>query len=364
SRADDHRRGGRWPGPPGWGDHAHGRDRTGSLGRCGDRRAAGARRGQRRYRTPPDHRDPGCRPGIDGSHDRPSSRTGTGDAPESTGSSGRRKNGAETMSDTDRSMMASRGRNSPGRLPAYDFTDAEEGSDAEFPTSLVSLGFITAALRRKARLWCATAVVGLLIGLGAYMALPATYQATTSVLLTAPPNQNPPDAILTDAALAQTRTVAGLALHKLGLGISVSSFLGSYTVTAITDRVLLFTVNAPSSGEAVSRARALATEFLQFRAAQLEAAQSLTLASLNQQVNQAKRHVSALAAQITQLAAQPTSAANQAKLKSLRAERTKATTALGALEQNTVDNQVTSQAATTATIKGSWVLDGATPILK
>ena len=56
--------------------------------------------------------------------------------------------------------------------------------------------------------------------------------------------------------------MAGLALAKLGLPESIDSFQTTYTVTAPTDRLLVITVNAPSTSEAVSRANALATEFL------------------------------------------------------------------------------------------------------
>jgi capsular polysaccharide biosynthesis protein len=270
------------------------------------------------------------------------------------------------MSDGDRSVLVpilGASDDSPERLPAYDdLTDAEESPAADFATDLVSLGFITAALRRSVRFWCATAVVGLLVGLGLSAAAVPTYQASTSLLLSPPSGQAPADSILTDAAVAQSRTVAGLAMHKLGLRQSVSLFLGTYTVTVVTDRVLLITVSAPSSNEAVSRASALATEFLRFRADQLEAGQKLLLSSLNQQINQAKQHIKAITARISQLSTQPASPAQQAKLNSLRTERSQAKSVLTPLEQTTNDNQAAIQAANTSTVKHSEVLDHAAPI--
>ena len=50
--------------------------------------------------------------------------------------------------------------------------------------TFTSLGFIGAALKRSAWLWCATAMLGVLIGYGLYDKYPPAYQATTSVLLT------------------------------------------------------------------------------------------------------------------------------------------------------------------------------------
>lgn len=269
------------------------------------------------------------------------------------------------MSDGDRSVVVPMGSSSnpPEQLPAYDdFTDAEERPATDFAPGLVNLGFITAALRRGAWLWCTTAVAGLLIGLGVYLAVPPSYQASTSVLLSPPPGQNPTDSIVTDAALAHSRTVAGLALRRLGLRQSVTSFLGTYTVTVVTNEVLLITFSAPSSEDAVRRASTVATGFLRFRADQMETEQNLVLKSLNQQIDRAKQHIDSINKQISQLLAQPASPAQQARLNSLRNTRSRETTALTTLVQTTDGNQATTQAATTSTVQGSHVLDTAAPI--
>ena len=206
-------------------------------------------------------------------------------------------------------------RDVPERAWAYDdFTAAEEPPAADLAAGLPSLPVISAALRRRAWLWCATAVAGLLIGLGVCLVLPPAYQASTSILLTPNPGEQAGEAMPNDVALLQSRTVAELAMHKLGLRQSVDSFLAAYTVTTVTDRVLLLTVSAPSSDEAVRRANALATEFLQFRAAQLQAEQQLVLAALNQQINQDEQQVESIASQITNVSAQAKSPAQQAEL--------------------------------------------------
>src|SRR6185437_11092648 len=92
------------------------------------------------------------------------------------------------------------------------------------PTSLVSLGFIRAALRRTVRFWCAMGVAGLIIGLGLHVALPPSYKATTSVLLTYGPDENPTGAVLDNQGIAESRTVAEMAMAKLGVHQSVASF--------------------------------------------------------------------------------------------------------------------------------------------
>jgi capsular polysaccharide biosynthesis protein len=179
------------------------------------------------------------------------------------------------------------------RVWTYDgFTTAGESPVADDLVADLTAGptrrrSIRRALRRRAWLWCTTAVVGLMVGLGLLVEHPLGYQASTSVLLTYSSTQSIADASITDLALAKSRSVAEGTLHRLGLKESLASFLASYAVTAVTDRVLQITVTAPSSDEAVVRANAVAAEFLQFRAAILENQQSLVFAALDRQLAQA-----------------------------------------------------------------------------
>ena len=146
---------------------------------------------------------------------------------------------------------------------------------------------IRRALRRRAWLWCTTAVLGLMVGLGLFAEHPPGYQASTSVLLTYSPTQSIADASITDLTLAQSRSVAEAALQRLGRPESLGSFLASYSVTVVSDRVLQITVTAPSSDEAVVRANAVAAEFLQYRAGLLENQQRLVFAALDRQLAEA-----------------------------------------------------------------------------
>ena len=129
---------------------------------------------------------------------------------------------------------------------------------------------IRKALRRRWRLWCTTAVLGLLVGLGLLAEKPPGYQASASVILAYSSDQNVGNASVTDLSLAQSRSVAEATLQRLGLRESLAGFIASYAAAATSDRIIQFTVTAPSSDEAVIRANALAAEFLQFRAALLE----------------------------------------------------------------------------------------------
>jgi capsular polysaccharide biosynthesis protein len=237
-----------------------------------------------------------------------------------------------------------------GGLPAD-----EDRSAAALATGLASVGYIRAALRRGAWLWCALAVVGSLAGLGTFKEFPPAYQASTSILLANSPSEIPGEAALDDQAIAQSRTVAGAALRKLGLHESAASFVGHYTVTIVTNRVLDFTVKATSSEVAVRQASALATAFLAFQAQQLEAQERLVDASLQQQITQAQQRLSSINKQIRK---QPASAT----LRNLLTKRSKAASALPALEQANAANEAATRLSTTTVINGSQVLDPAAPI--
>jgi len=248
----------------------------------------------------------------------------------------------------------------PERLEAFDDYTALEDQPAPLAAGLVSLGFIKAAIRRTALFWCILGAVGLVVGVGVNKEYPAAYKASTSVLITYGPNENPTSAVLDNQAIAQSRTVAALALSKLGLQESVGTFAPTITAAVVTDRVLLITVSAPSSTAAVSRANAVAAAFLQFRADQMQTAQQLLLKSLGQEVDQARQNVASIKSQISQLSAQPTSSAQQAKLKNLQTELTQAVSQAAIDEQTLQDNKAST--ATLSAVTGSVVLDPAVPL--
>lgn len=242
-----------------------------------------------------------------------------------------------------------------GTFDTYDDFAVDDDWPADTPTGLVSLAFLTAAIRRSALFCCIMALVGLLVGFGLYVKFPAPYQATTSVLLTYGPYENTNTAKNDIVVIAQTRTVAGLAEHKLGLRQDVSKFLAEYKATIVSPRVLLITFTARSASQALRGANAVATEFLHFRAGQLARAQALASAGLEQQARQASQQLSSLNAQIRRTAAQPSSAAQRSRLAALQS----ATTGLGALQTAVNTNKATNQPATAAAIKGSQVLEPA-----
>jgi capsular polysaccharide biosynthesis protein len=245
----------------------------------------------------------------------------------------------------------------------HKLADTEVGPAADAASGLASLSFITAAIRRRTRFWCLTAAVGLLLGAGLYLAHPPAYKATTEVLLTLGPTEDLVTGMQTDVALAQSSPVAAIALRKLGLRESVSEFLASYTATPVTNRVLLVTVSASSSGEAVRRANDLTTAFLQFRADQLRSYQQLVSDSLHQQVTQAKARVASVARRVMSVSGQATSSAQTAKLGGLQARLSRAKSTLTAVEQSARTDLLGTHVATDTAVKGSQVVNAAVPVV-
>lgn len=241
-------------------------------------------------------------------------------------------------------------------------SDGEFGPAADAAAGLASLSFITTAIRRRRRFWCVVALLGLVVGLGIYRHSPPPHQATTEVLLTFGPDEDPQGAIDTDAALAQSLAVATPASKALGGQQSPGSLLGSYTATPVTPRLFVITTSAATSAEAVHDATVLAAEFLKFRQGQLLQYEKQQLNLLAGQVAQAKANVTSLAAEIRSTSAQPPSPAKQAKLGVLRADQTTASNTVSSLEQDQQGSQESLAVATSAAVNGSLIVNSAQPL--
>lgn len=265
------------------------------------------------------------------------------------------------MNDPDQSVVWSSAIGDTPPTGALDYEDApavEERPDTDLADAYTSMGFIGAALKRRRRFWCSLAVLGLFIGSAIYIAFPPSYQASATVLLTNNPSEDPANAIATNQSLAQSNTVAAQVVHQLGLHQTVPSFQAATTVTVVTDQVLTIAVSAPSSSAAMTRASALVTAFLQFRANYLRNQQKLLATETNQQVNQAQQRLAALTREIDQLSAQPATAAGQTKLKNLEAQ----SGAQANIVQASLANLSAAQTTTTSIINGSQVLNTVAPV--
>lgn len=251
------------------------------------------------------------------------------------------------------------GNGLPERLWGYeDLAAVGDRSAADMSGGLVSLAFITAALKRRAWLWCLTALLGLLVGSALYMKDPPAYHATAEVLLVDSPNQNPAYEVQTDQTMAESGAVAALVVQQLRLPQSVSSFQAASTVTIVTPQVLMFNVGAPSASDATARVTALVTNFLTYRADYAQAQLQPQLTALDQQFSQAQQRLDSINAQISQIPSPPSSAAQRSELARLQ-------TQVGQqlqIEQYVTSTKASDQTATYAMLHGSRMLGAAIPI--
>jgi capsular polysaccharide biosynthesis protein len=246
----------------------------------------------------------------------------------------------------------------PGRAGGSPARRPQPANRATATTGLVSLRFIGAALRRRAWVWCTAATAGLLVGLALFVVAPPAYQAESAVLVANDPLIDPATQIQGDVALAQSAQVSDGVMRQLGVREPVATFLASYTITIISDRILQITARAPTQAEAVAEANALATQFLKFRGNELVEQQRLAVAGIVPLVKLRTRQFQSLAKLIAQVASEPRSPAQGSALRHLRVKYRLAGTALGAIEYTLTNYPV----VTTSMIEGSQVLDPAAPI--
>jgi capsular polysaccharide biosynthesis protein len=241
-----------------------------------------------------------------------------------------------------------------------DFGTGERQPDAS--VGLASLGFIRAALRRRARVWCVIALVGLLAG-GAYLKeRPLAQTAIVTLLLASPPDSTAGQAIADDQAYIQSIPIAAQALRQLKLHEPVTVFIRHYSVTVVTNSVLTITAKAPSSAEAVGEANALAEAFLLFQKKLLTSQTQLVNAQYNAAISQASQSVKSLNTVIKDLSEQHASPTVNAQLNNLKAERTRADSQLTITTQTLLGDEATNAAANASVIVGSKVLTQAVPV--
>lgn len=226
------------------------------------------------------------------------------------------------------------------------------------PAGLTSLRFISEAVRRQALVWCAAGIAGLMASVGLYVLAPQAYQAQTSVLVTNDTNADSGVQIQGDIQIAQNAQVAEGAMDEIGSRQSVGAFLASYSVTALSDRVLQITARATSTDAAVREAAAIAAAFVKFRAYELTTQQRLAVAALRPLIALGRRRFKSLTTRIAQVTAEPRSRARNAELRHLQKKYRKASISLGALEY-TLTNY---PALTQSMVQGTQVLDAAAQV--
>jgi capsular polysaccharide biosynthesis protein len=243
---------------------------------------------------------------------------------------------------------AGAGDDLPERLWALeDLSTIKDDPGINVAGGLVSLGYIRAALRRRARFWCLTTLLGLVVGLGLYVEIPAPYQASTTVLVV--DNTDPAVQVNNDIALAQSTAVAEGVVRQLGLNEPAATLLKNYTVSPVSNQVLDITATAGTASDALRQAGVIASQFLKVRAQYAQTQEQLTEAQVNQQVSQAKKNLDAINSQISQLSSQSVPS-------SMQAEQQAASTTLAETQQYAAGTLATLRTQTQVMAKGSEVI--------
>ena len=173
------------------------------------------------------------------------------------------------------------------------YRNTTEPQAPDFAAGLTSVPFLLSALRRRLRLWLGFALGGVLLGVALFAVAPPAYQATTRLMITHAPGEDPVAAMQTDQAMAQSKVVADRARGRLRLPASTTHFMTTYNVDVVTNQVLQITVRARSASAAIRQAQALAFQFIAFRAGQLKQEQRLILAGLQQHLAAVQRELAA-----------------------------------------------------------------------
>jgi len=175
-----------------------------------------------------------------------------------------------------------------------------EPQPPEFATGkMISLRFITSALRRRRRFWVALAVIGLVIGGGYHAVAPKTYLATTTIYLAHPSGSNDGVISANDLAMVKTAAVGQRAISLLDEpGLSPLKLLGAAPAAAPSDNILVLTISGPTPEEAVRRVNAVTQAYLMFRADQYDAQNQAVVSATNQQIGKLQSEVTRLTRQI------------------------------------------------------------------
>ncbi|GAA1366108.1 Wzz/FepE/Etk N-terminal domain-containing protein [Streptomyces beijiangensis] len=137
-------------------------------------------------------------------------------------------------------------------------------AESSAATPLFDLQGLVVAVRRRRRLWCAMALLGLLVGAAVAVLMPPPPTAVIKVLIAHKEDQANDTGTLmrTDVQLLGTTRIAGKALQALKSPEKPEDFMRDYRGTGLTNNLLQIDVTADSDEEAVAGAKALADAFV------------------------------------------------------------------------------------------------------
>ncbi|MGW4131993.1 Wzz/FepE/Etk N-terminal domain-containing protein [Amycolatopsis japonica] len=191
---------------------------------------------------------------------------------------------------------------------------------------LIDLQRLVVSVRRRRRMWVATALLGLIAGGLVAMLLPSPPTAVAQILVIHP-DDSPTDSgtlMRTDVAVLETTKTAGEALKKLNSTQPPEEFLKDYEGLGLTNNVLQLTVKGKTKDEALARAQAISDAFIAEYIGRNQAAAAAQQKALLDQRNQAQNELTPIEASIVTEEAKGRNA-NPAQLERLYSRRAELT---------------------------------------
>ena len=237
------------------------------------------------------------------------------------------------------------------------YTSEIDPEDASAPgrpmPALVSLHFLRAALRRRRGAWLLSTLAGLLLSTAFLVLVPATAQATATLVMAHDPQADPEHAMATDVSLASTRAVAQQVITQLHLPLTPTELLKTVTATPTTSDILTLTLTAPTRTQAVARLQAFSTAYLTFRTHQLSLESNELVAGMNRQIAALQAQVDDVTRQINALTV--AGQADTSQLSDFVTQRAQIVAQISTLQQSAQDATL----RTTAISSGSRIIDRA-----
>ncbi|WP_405594365.1 Wzz/FepE/Etk N-terminal domain-containing protein [Streptomyces sp. NBC_01092] len=160
-------------------------------------------------------------------------------------------------------------------------------SESSAVTHLLDLQALVVSVRRRRRLWCSLALLGLLLGAALAVLRPPAPAAVTKVLVAHKEDQ-PNDTgtlIRTDVELLGTTRIAAEAMQSLKSAEPPEDFMKDYRGTGLTNNLLQIDVTGDTDAEAVARAKALADAFVADHVRRMRAASAAETKALSDQAD-------------------------------------------------------------------------------
>lgn len=221
------------------------------------------------------------------------------------------------------------------------------------PGPVTSLRQVLATLRRTLRIWVSIVVVGLLLGIGWAITVPAPEKASLTLLLAHPAGVDPESAMATDVSILRTRAMAEQLIEEGGLSLTPTELQAAITAVPATSTVLDLTVEAIGEGQALKIAEALSRQYLSFRADQISAQARALEQGYQQRIDTLQKQAQSLTRQYGRLSeGTPDERAQAGDILTLRSQVISQVTTL----QQSIEE---SEIGTTSVINASHVLDPA-----